>query len=195
MKSLVAFLCALLLAACASLPPATPQHPGDAAELDAWAINGRVSLTRGDTGWHAGLTWREHAGEYDLRVAGPLGQGGFEMSGDAAGVMLVDADGRTFTARDADALLRHATGWALPVSGMQYWVRGLAVPGVEAQVERDDAGLVSRLVQSGWEIRYDRYQVVADLTLPGRLRMAREDIGVRLVIDEWFTNMTAIEDP
>jgi outer membrane lipoprotein LolB len=192
-KILFALLFALLLAGCATQPPA-PSHPSRAAaELDNWAFNGRVSLTQGETGWHAGLTWRQRGGDYALRVAGPLGQGAFELSGDAAGVMLVDADGRTYTARDPDALLRHVTGWALPVSGMHFWVRGLAAPGIEAQVERDDAGRVSRLDQSGWEINYDRYRTVAELTLPGRLRMRREDIGVRLVIDEWLPGMADID--
>ena len=195
MKTLAALLLALLLAGCAALPTATSRSPRAVAELDNWAFNGRVSLTQGETGWHAGLTWRERGGEFDLNVSGPLGQGAFELSGDAAGVMLVDADGRRFTARDPDALLRHVTGWALPVSGMHYWVRGLAVPGVEARVDRDDSGLVSRLDQSGWEIHYDRYQVVAELSLPGRLRMQREDIGVRLVIDEWLPGVGDIEEP
>jgi outer membrane lipoprotein LolB len=194
-KPLFALLFALLLAGCATTPPAPPHLPRDAAELDHWAFNGRVSLTRGDAGWHAGLTWRQRGGKYELRVAGPLGQGAFELSGDTTGVMLVDADGRTFTARDSDALLQHVTGWVLPVSGMHFWVRGLAVPGIEARVQRDDAGRVSRLDQSGWEIRYDRYQTVAELTLPGRLRLRREDIGVRLIIDEWLPDMADIETP
>jgi len=194
-KVLAAFVLVLLLAGCAALPSSTPRATRDAAELETWAFTGRISLTRGETGWHAGLVWREHAGEYDIRVAGPLGQGAFELSGDDAGVMLVDADQRTFTARDSDALLRHVTGWTLPVSGMHYWVRGLAVPGVEAQLERDAAGRVSRLDQSGWAIRYDRYQTVAGLTLPGRLRMERDDIAVGLVIDEWLLGVAELPEP
>lgn len=194
MKTLAALLLGLLLTGCAALPPETFQHPQAAADLDIWAFNGRVSLTQGETGWHAGLTWSERSGEYDLSVSGPLGQGAFELSGDADGVMLVDADSRTFTARDADSLLRHVTGWTLPVSGMHYWVRGLVVPGVEAAVERDSSGLLSRLVQSGWAISYDRYQPIGDLLLPGRLRMEREDIAVRLVIDEWLLNAADTPD-
>jgi outer membrane lipoprotein LolB len=188
-KALVALLLALLLGGCAALPSVAPKYPDAAGKLERWAFNGRVSLTREESGWHAGLAWRENAGEYDLRVAGPLGQGAFELSGDAAGVMLVDADSRTFTARDADALLHHVTGWTLPVSGMHYWVRGLAVPGVESRVERDAAGLVSRLDQSGWVIRYDRYQSVDGVMLPGRLRMEQGNVSVRVVIDEWLLNV------
>lgn len=184
-----------MLAGCAALPPATSQAPQAAADLDSWAFNGRVSLTRGETGWHAGLVWREQDGAYSLRVAGPLGQGAFELSGDAAGVMLVDADSRTYTARNADALVLHVTGWVLPVSGMHYWVRGLAAPDEAAEVQRDAAGLMTRLEQSGWEINYDRYQSVAGLSLPGRLRLERDDIAVRLVVDEWLLNPADIPAP
>jgi outer membrane lipoprotein LolB len=91
--------------------------------------------------------------------------------------------------------LRHVTGWEMPVSGMHYWVRGLAVPGVEAQLERDASGRVSLLDQSGWAISYDRYQTVAGLILPGRLRMERDDITVRLVIDEWLLGVADIPEP
>jgi outer membrane lipoprotein LolB len=90
--------------------------------------------------------------------------------------------------------LRHVTGWVLPVSGMHYWVRALAVPGVEAQTERNDSGQVARLEQSGWVINYDRYQSVAGVVLPGRLRMERDDISIRLVVDEWQLDVTDIPE-
>jgi outer membrane lipoprotein LolB len=194
-KIFAALLLAILLAGCAALPTVTSKHPQTVAELDNWALNGRVSLTQGETGWHAGLTWREHDGEYVLRVIGPLGQGAFEVSGDDAGVLLIDADGRAFTARDADALLQHVTGWILPVSGMHYWVRGLVMPGVEAKLERNSAGLVSHLNQSGWAISYDRYRSVAGLALPGRLQMERDGVAVRLVVDEWLLDGDTKPEP
>jgi len=81
------------------------------------------------------------------------------------------------------------------VSGMHYWVRGLAAPDGAAQVQRDAAGLMTRLEQSGWVINYDRYQSVAGLSLPGKLRLERDDIAVRLVIDEWLLDPADIPAP
>lgn len=186
MKFLAAFFLALSLAGCATAPSTVPPDlANSAAQLNEWAFNGRVSLVRGETGWHAGLSWHEQAGYFDLRVSGPLGQGAFELTGDRDGVQLVDAEQRVFTARDADALLTHVTGWTLPVSGMHYWVRGLAAPDGEAMVQRDEYGRLARLNQAGWEIRYKRYQTVAGISLPERLWLARDDISVRLAIDNW----------
>ena len=178
------FLLVMLLGGCAAVPTTTVTGTS-AAELTDWRFNGRISLTRGEEGWHAGLVWQELDGRYQLNVAGPLGQGAFQLSGDAYGVLLVDAQERSYTARDADALLAHVTGWELPVSGLRYWVRGVQAPGSEASASRDAQGRLMRLQQDGWDISYSRYQEIDGTDWPAKLRLEREDIVVRVVIDQW----------
>lgn len=184
MKFLAVMLAVMLLAGCATTP--APRSSQSAAAMTAWQFNGRVSLTRGEEGWHAGLHWQEQPGSYYLRVSGPLGQGGFQLNGDARGVVLVDANGQTFAARDADALLVQVTGWQLPVTGLRYWIRGLPEPAAgKAHTTRDEAGQLSRLEQSGWTINYQRYQVVDGFSLPGKLQLSHQDVAVRIIIDQW----------
>ena len=184
MKFLAGLLAALLLAGCTTTP--APRGSQSAAAMSVWQFNGRVSLTRGEEGWHAGLHWQEQAGTFYLRVSGPLGQGGFQLNGGARGVVLVDADGQTFAAQDADALLVQVTGWQLPVRGLRYWIRGLPEPAAgKAKTTRDEAGQLRRLEQSGWTINYQRYQLVEGISLPAKLQLAHEDITVRIVIDQW----------
>jgi outer membrane lipoprotein LolB len=184
MKQLVVLLAVLLLAGCASTP--APRSGQTAAAFSAWQLNGRVSLTRGEEGWHASLRWQEQADSYFLKISGPLGQGGFQLNGDSQGVVLVDADGQTFVARDADTLLQQVTGWQLPVLGLRYWIRGLVAPAAgEAQASRDEAGRLSSLTQSGWVIKYNRYQLVDGVSLPSKLQLLHEDISVRVVVDKW----------
>jgi len=184
MKFLAGLLTVLLMAGCATAP--APRSSQPAAAMTAWQLNGRVSLTRGEEGWHAGLYWQEQADTFYLRISGPLGQGGFQLNGDARGVVLVDADGQTFAARDADALLADVTGWQLPVTGLRYWIRGLPQPTAgQAQMTRDEAGRIRRLEQSGWDITYNRYQALAGRDWPTRMRLEAADISVTLVVDEW----------
>ena len=177
-------LLVLLLGGCAAVP-VTSVTGRSSAELTDWQFNGRISLTRGEQGWHAGLVWQEHAGRFQLDVAGPLGQGAFQLSGDAEGVLLVDARQQNFTARDADTLLEHVTGWVLPVSGLRYWVRGVPAPGTEARASHDAQGRLVQLEQDGWDISYSRYQAIEGADWPAKLRLERDDIVVRLVIDQW----------
>jgi len=183
----------LLLGGCAAVSTTETVRP--LAALDAWQFNGRISLTRGDEGWHAGLIWQEHAGRYQLDISGPLGQGAFQLTGDAEGVLLVDAEARSYTARDADALLAHVTGWVLPVSGLRYWVRGIPAPGSEARAIHDAQGRLTQLQQDGWDISYSRYQMVDGASWPEKMRLERGDIVVRLVVDQWLPGTPAAGTP
>lgn len=177
------FLTALLLGGCATTPPV--QSSRSVAEFSEWQLDGRIALTHGDQGWHASLLWQQRPDGYQLKVSGPLGQGGFQLAGDKRGVVLVDAEGNASYARDGDALLLQATGWRLPVTGMHYWVRGLPVPETEATRVYDESGRLSHLEQSGWSIDYQRYQLVDGTAVPAKMQLERDDIDVRLVINQW----------
>ena len=194
MKFLAGLLAVLLVAGCATTP--APRGSQSAAAITAWQLNGRVSLTRGEEGWHAGLYWQEQADTFYLRVSGPLGQGGFQLNGDARGIVLVDADGQRFIAQDVDALLVQVTGWQLPVKGLRYWIRGLPAPAAgKAQATRDEVGQLLRLEQSGWTVNYQRYQLIGDVLLPVKLQLLHADIAVRIVIDQWELGDAAVHLP
>ena len=194
MRFLAGLLAVLLVAGCATTP--APRGSQSAAAITAWQLNGRVSLTRGEEGWHAGLYWQEQADTFYLRVSGPLGQGGFQLNGDARGIVLVDADGQSFVARDVDALLVQVTGWQLPVKGLRYWIRGLPAPAAgKAKATRDEVGQLLRLEQSGWTVNYQRYQLVGDVLLPVKLQLLHADIAVRIVVDQWELGDVAVHLP
>lgn len=150
-----------------------------------WQIKGRVSLSKDKQGWHASLDWHEDAGHYRLNLSGPLGQGAVRIEGDSAGVRLQTADGREYVAQDVDTLVQSVTGWRFPVAGIRYWVRGVPVPGKVAMITTDSNGRLVRLVQSGWDITYDRFEDLGGRAWPTRMNMSTKDIRVRLVVDEW----------
>ena len=52
-----------------------------------------------------------------------------------------------------------------------------------------------RLAQSGWDIQYDRYRMLDGYAWPGRLKLARDNISVRLVIDSWRPGEAAGDPP
>lgn len=193
MKSHAAlFLLAVLagITGCATAPVTREDVAADPArqsipEYAIWQFRGRVSLVRGEEGWHAGLNWREHDGEYRLHLSGPFGQGALQIDGNSERVRLQTADGQIRVAGSADALVTSVTGWQFPVSGIRYWVRGLAVPELAARISRDADGQLVRLEQSGWDITYSRFQTIDGRPWPTRLRLVADDLSVRMVIDEW----------
>ncbi len=189
MRLLPVLILALYLAGCATAPVDTGKGallPGPGIDdYPVWQFRGRVSLIQGEQGWHASLNWREASGLYRLNLAGPMGQAAVQLDGDASGVRLRTANGEELAAGDADALVESVTGWQFPVTGIRYWVRGVPAPVAEAQVFTDASGRPARLLQSGWDIRYSRFQQVEGRDWPTRMRLVAGDISVRLVIDEW----------
>jgi outer membrane lipoprotein LolB len=185
-KRLGELLLVLLLSGCAALPvPETAPATSNPATVTDWTITGRISLTRGEEGWHAGLDWENRADRYHLQVTGPLGQGALQLSGTPAGVTLIDSEARVHAARDVDALLAQVTGWDIPVAGMQYWVRGVSAPDGAARISLDPQGRLQQLEQSGWVIIYQRYRSIGGYDWPSRLKLVHDDLAVRLVIDQW----------
>jgi outer membrane lipoprotein LolB len=185
---LYGLLLLLALTGCATHParePAPTVLDLSSPRYAIWQLKGRVSLIKGEQGWHASLNWREDAGRYRLDLSGPLGQGAVRIEGDDTSVRLQTADGREYVSRNADALVQTVTGWQFPVAGIRYWVRGVPVPGEQAVVDTDASGRLVHLVQSGWDIRYERFQDLEGRAWPTRLRLTADDVSVLLVVHEW----------
>jgi len=148
-------------------------------------------------GYHGRFDWQQHGEQMDLAVSGPFSQGGVRLTGDASGVQLRDDKGGSAFAVDADALLQQATGLQVPVGGLRYWMLGLPAPGAApgqagaqatgptAMHEVDAQGRLLRLHQNGWNIDYRAYLDVDGLSLPRKLFLDRDDLRVRLVVEQW----------
>ena len=174
----------LWLGACTRMP--APERAWTPPPAEDWALDGRIAVQSGNEGWHAGLRWVQTGVAFRIELSGPLGQGAVRLWGDAAGVTLERADGLRDHAADAAVLLERLTGWALPVDGLRFWVRGRAVPGRPAHWAYDDAGRPLRLRQDGWDIRYTAYQAPpADAGLPRRIELVRDGLQAKLIIDRW----------
>ena len=172
-----------LLNGCAShAPPKTEQRP---AQADApFAFNGRVAIKHDGERSSAGLRWAHSLEKDELLLLAPLGQTVASIRRDAQGVTM-DASGKQYVAQDVEALTHRVLGWALPLSGLRYWVIALPKNGSEADIQRDANGQITVLRQDGWEINYSRYATTAADSLPLRFVLRREHLEIMVVIDEW----------
>ena len=139
------------------------------------------------------LRWRQHQENFLINFNAPFGQGAVQIVGDAVGVELKTADGRSLQADDLDQLFDEAVGWELPLAGLRYWLAGVPSPGSQAVLQRqpDSAGeqqlaTISHIRQFFWDVEIPRYVQVGDRLLPRKLKLRNEEIQVRLVIDRWW---------
>jgi outer membrane lipoprotein LolB len=179
----VALAVALTVTACATLvqeaqPPRVPE-PFD--------LSGRVSVTYEGQAFSGSLRWQHQAERDEILLLTPLGQARAQIVSSAEGATFTGADGKRYHGASVEALTRQALGWGLPLTHLQYWVRGEAVPGNPSeQVERDAEARLTRLVQDGWQINIVRYPPDQHDGLPRRLELKRNaDQTIRLAIDAW----------
>lgn len=182
----------LLAGGCAVQPPVPPAddsawlaHRARIDQLSEWQLQGRVAIRNAEDGWHAAFDWQQQGRQYRLRLRGPFGQGALELRGDDSGVWLQRQDQAPVHARSVEQLLEQETGWRLPVLGLQDWLRGVPVDGRPAVLAWDDRGLLQSVRQDGWQIDYTRYDTVGGQQLPDRLQLQRDDLHVKVVVDQW----------
>jgi outer membrane lipoprotein LolB len=200
MRALLSFV-VLLFAGCASLPERPPvadvpaawaERQAQLVPLNAWNLRGRLALRTEEQGAHASLQWVRARNAHRLNLVGPFGGGRVRVVYDGDSAELRDASGRIYQGESVQDLLRRATGWQLPLTGLNYWILGLPAPGVPARSELDDWGRLKTLEQLGWRIEFIEYTQAGNYEVPKRVFIKRqaddtsdELIEVRLVIEQW----------
>jgi outer membrane lipoprotein LolB len=171
----LAFAAAAIVCACAALPESRPLPPG------GFELSGRVAVRHGKDAESGKLFWRHTDEADDLLITSPLGQGIARVSREGSEFRLVTGNAGEHRATDAESLTENALGWRLPIAGLSDWVQGRPGPGREAELSRDEEGRIRELRQDGWRVEYEAFREAR----PAKLRMSRDDLQIRLVIDRW----------
>jgi len=170
----------LLLAACAVVDErAAPTVPIG----DAFYLSGRVSVKYGAEAASGKIAWQHDVASDDLLFSTPLGQGVARIVRHDALMSLTTSDQKVYEAGDAETLTERVLGWRLPLTGLPDWVRGRATAGAPAQTRLDSSQRLAELRQSGWLVEFLEYK--SENGPPTLLRLSRQDVEIRLVIDQW----------
>ena len=193
----MAIIIASVLSACESLPvepepvmsqdhAQIKQRQSQLAMLKTWELDGRISLVTDEEAWSGQLYWQQSAAsDYFIQFSAPSGQGAMQLLGTGESVELRLANGKSYTAKDADTLLRQETNWELPIESLWYWVRGLPNPELPVKTTLDQQGLIQDLQQNDWHIQYKRYQQYDAFYFPRKIVIQHEDMKVRLIVTQW----------
>lgn len=155
--------------------------------LDSWDIHARAVLKMEDQSYYIGFSWKRAAERFTILLEAPLGQGVFRLEGHADGSYgLRLPDGQVYTNSTAEALLKDVIGWSLPISGLEYWIRGLPQPGSDYRHSLDWSGRAKTIRQDRWAIKYvDYFEGTPGPALPRRINLSRDALSLKLVIERW----------
>ncbi|HYA21504.1 MAG TPA: lipoprotein insertase outer membrane protein LolB [Burkholderiales bacterium] len=182
----------LLIGACAApvtKPVSTPQSRIQSLELaqsNGFQLSGRVAVKYDEKNFSGGVRWAHNGGDDEIWILAPLGTGVARIVQDANGISLITSKQETYRAHDAESLTREVLGWSLPLSGLQYWVLGIAAPQSVAYAQRDSQQRLAHLNQDSWEIAYLRYKPEQESGMPARITLSRGDLQISLIIDDWI---------
>lgn len=194
-RSLVILFTFLWLTSCATVAPqeTTAQNqtlPWDSrvktlSDISQWDLKGMISIRSAHDAGSATLEWQQKDQNYHISMLGPLGTGSFELNGQPGNVELAFADGKHFHAQSPEDILAQQTGWQLPVSNLNYWIRGLPVPNSSANKNFDSYHHLTSLQQDGWNIQFLRYTSVHGIDVPSKIFLNHEPLTVKIVISHW----------
>lgn len=186
-RNLLALLALAWVAGCASLhEPQSGNAPAQPLP-DHYAVSGRISAHYGEHAFSGGFSWQHNPTNDAIELTTPLGQTVARLSGTPTEVTYVGSDGRVENASSWTALTERALGWALPVEGLSSWIQGAPRPDATFEAERDDAGRIDVLRQSGWQVVYQKRASAATdaLERPVIVRLAYPEIDLRIAVDLW----------
>lgn len=184
----------LSLSGCAALQPQTDQasdpdthrqHLDNVREIREFHLQGRIGVQTEGRGFSGSTRWQHQIASDSIALFSPMGGQVANIDADASGVVLVDDDGKSYRAQDAETLTEKTLGWRLPMKGLPDWVLGRPAPGAVEDSHWDQAGRLTRLKQHGWDISYAQYQENQGYQLPGKVTLVSPKLNLKLVIERW----------
>lgn len=153
-------------------------------KLSNWTVRGRIAVQMAQNGGSASMFWKQQGQNYLIELFGPLGAGAVYLNGMPGEIILTSSKGQHLQAATPEILLHQALGWNLPVTNLNYWIRGIPAPGYALR-SLNDQGQLSQLQQDGWQINYLTYLTKDNITLPQNIMLIRQGLIVKIIIDSW----------
>ena len=178
-RVVLAFLLTLVLGSCTTQKVLNQNISGNTnltlGSLSSWQLRGKIGIRSDQGSANLSFVWVQSPDHYELSLTGMLGVRVAQLSGNANEVVLTLPDGHEVRGRRIDRLLEDQLGYQLPVSLLQYWVRGVPDPGLEFELTDDGFD------QRGWRVEFGRFGARG----PRKILVQKADVRLKLVALEW----------
>ncbi|MFT4671759.1 MAG: outer membrane lipoprotein LolB [Pseudohongiellaceae bacterium] len=174
-----------LLNACSNLAPPAERSSDwvrqrtALQELDSWQLRGRVNVRYNDESDTPSIQWTQQNIEYHIRLWGTFNVGTTVVVG-RPGYVTLEQGGDVLTASSPEDLILQQLGYELPVSYLEYWIKGIPAPGSRSDLRFNELNQLIALTQGGWTVSYTDLRQYGNLSLPRRVDVTRNEDDIRL---------------
>lgn len=182
------------------LPPEqniAQQHLVSLQHIKQWSTEGKIKLKVNQSAHSAAFNWKQFNNNYSIHFFGPFGLGSTWLRRTSKGVTLESPNKPIQHAANPEELLFDQTGWQVPISNLQYWIKGQPAPAIPVEnAVLDTSGAYLSFEQQGWQLLFSRHhishnqtqptgQALSSVKLPGKLVATRDNLKVLAVLKKW----------
>jgi outer membrane lipoprotein LolB len=117
--------------------------------------------------------------EYHIRLWGTFNAGNTLIVG-RPGFVTLEQDGDILSANSPEKLILQQLGYELPVSQLNYWIKGLPSPDSEANLSFNELNQLTIIEQANWTIKLSDPRQYGAISLPRRVELTRPQNDIRL---------------
>lgn len=167
-----------------------------------WHLQGRIGIRLPEEALSASILWHQNNEQSDIRLTGPLGQGGVRIKGDDQEVQIADAKSGAITQGNPEHLLTEKLGYPLPLNQLSRWCLGLIETSSTGLFSRqqnepivdlmfDPQGMPSSFRTESWHVKYQRWKPVngqavpTPYVLPHKIILQSDAVKITLAIKRW----------
>lgn len=186
-----------LLQACATAPlvNSTPDHHDNLSQslnqqhlqrisvIQSFSLKGRIGVQTDKQGFSGGLQWLHHQNTDEISLYSPLGGQVSSIERTQDKVTLVDAQGNSISAVDAETLTQNILGWQLPLTGLADWSLGRPTGSPIQASTWDEQGRLITLKQDSWDIGYSDYMEFEGYQLPSKIVLKSTKVNIKLIVE------------
>ena len=188
-------LATALLSACSAIaPPAEgnsdwTRQRDQLQELESWELRGRVNVRYDNESHTPHINWLQQNVEYHIRLWGTFNAGNTLIVG-RPGYVSLENDGETVDASSPEELILRQMGYELPISQLNYWIKGLPSPDSGFRLSFNELNQLTTIEQADWTINLSDMRQYGQVSLPRRVELtrARNDIRLRFIGLNWTTD-------
>lgn len=157
-------------------------------QLDHWTLTGKLAIFLESDRQSANIYWQQQGDDYSIQLTTFIGTRILQVTKNEQGVEIINNDDEVFTGQDANTLIKQLSpGLDLPIAALQQWIKGNPA---NASYQLNDQQQVSELLgldanQNLWEVDFQQYQVFSGTVLPTKVNLKRDDIRVKIAINQW----------